>query len=138
MTLKLDAFTQRADLIVKEVMAHKDRPARQEYALATEIAYQLSSGLGFSAGGLYEEREFAPRRKSEFHTALDWRRGKLSLSPYFATAMVNDNREESYGAILSLRPFPNGNLGLIYKYETGPYDEIRHVIAIQTDLRFDL
>ncbi|MBP7194387.1 MAG: hypothetical protein KBA79_01045 [Candidatus Cloacimonetes bacterium] len=135
--LDLDAFSHNTDLMMKQVLPHNDRPAREEYALASEIAYRFSPRFSFVAGGLYEEREFAPRRISEFHTALDWSFGKLTLSPCFSSKTLTDSREDSYGALLRWAPLPQVRCDLVYKYETGPYDENRHVFAVQTDLRFD-
>ena len=135
--IELGAFSQRVDLMFKEVPAYNHRPERQEHAFATEIVYRFTPSTDVAVGGLYEARESVPRSRSELHTSIQQSFGVFQISPGFSSVIVDQGEENSYNLLVNWKPVPQSDIGLVYKYLKGPFDEIRHLFAVQTALRFD-
>lgn len=135
--IDLGDFSQRVDMMLKEVPAYNHRPKRQEHAFATEIVYRFTSSTDIAVGGLYEERESVPRSRSELHTSIQQSIGVFQVSPGFSSVIVDQGGESSYNLLINWKPVPQSDIGLVYKFQKGPYDEIRHLFAVQTALRFD-
>jgi len=133
--LDLEKFSHRTDLMWKQVLAHKDQPARKESAFATEFCYQMLTSTGFSVGGTFAEHEFAPRRKSEFYASIHHVLGKISISPGYSSIRMDTEHEDSFNALIGWELNRDFTLGFCYEYGFGPAEDTRHGFAIQTDLR---
>lgn len=131
------AVSIKTDLMAKEVFKEKDRPSRREYAAAGELCYQLSSSFRFMLGAVYELREFAPKKTAELNAGIHYQLRPLILHAVYQISSHDEALLQSAELKLSWPFYERCRIELGYRFNYGPYDEIRHDLLVQSVLRFD-